>query len=187
MSFITDFQFNNMDRIGNDNCCLTQNEIQNTSLCNYLLQNYTLSDCSMTNTKDIATSQPGINYSGSFGFGGCNVDENSDLIIGGIQTHPKSRIDLFGRTFATVPFLGRGPANPILESQMQQGEDNTNRRTITRLTEKSYLPRHTTPLIPEIRQRIQQSSNLIEHDAVDGWIRGGVPSRELSKDRDFYN
>ena len=188
MAYVSDFTFNNMARMGNDLCCLDQNSIQNSSSCSYLLQNFFAQDCSMKNAKALATTQPGINYSGSFGLGvgGCNVDDSSKLLIGGIQTHPKTRIDLFGRPFATVPFLGRGSVDPILESQIQQGEAITNKRSVTRLTEKSHLKYHTTPLIPEVKQNIQNPSLMIEGMASEGWIRGGVPSRELTRDRDFY-
>lgn len=188
MAYVSDFTFNNMGRIGNDGCCISQNDIQNSSSCSYLLQNYFSQDCSMKNAKALATSQPCINYSGTFGSDMCgsNIDESSKLLIGGIQTHPRSRIDLFGRPFATVPYLGRGSVDPILEAQIQQGESITNKRSVTRLTEKSHLKYHTTPLIPEVKQNIQNPSLMIESMASDGWIRGGVPSRELTRDRDFY-
>uniref|UniRef100_A0A6C0KQI1 Uncharacterized protein n=1 Tax=viral metagenome TaxID=1070528 RepID=A0A6C0KQI1_9ZZZZ len=188
MAYVSDFTFNNLSRIGNDECCLDQNSIQNSSACNYTLQNYFAKDCSMNSARALATAQPGINYSGSMGSDMCgsNINESSQLLIGGIQTHPKTRIDLFGRPFATVPYLGRGSVDPILESQIQQGESLTNKRTVTRLSETNYMAYHTTPLIPEVKQNIQNSNLMIESDASEGWIRGGVPSRELTRDRDFY-
>jgi hypothetical protein len=188
MAYVSDFTFNNLSRIGNDNCCVDQTSIQNSQSCSYLLQNYFAQDCSMKDAKSLATSQPCINYTGGFGLGagGCNVDDSSKLLIGTIQTNPKSRIDLFQRPFATVPYLGRGSVDPLLEAQIQQGETNTNKRTVTRLTEKSYAQYHSTPMIPEVKQNIQNPTNLIEGVASDGWIRGGVPSRELTRDKDFY-
>jgi hypothetical protein len=188
MAYVSDFTFNGLSRISEDGCCIDQNSIQNSESCSYTLQNYFAQDCNMKNVRALATTQPGINYSGGYGLGagGCNVDDSSNLLIGGIQTHPKSRIDLFGRPFATVPFLGRGSVDPILEAQIQQGEAITSKRSVTRLTEKSYLKYHTTPLIPEIKQTIQNPSLMIEGMASEGWIRGGVPSRELTRDRDFY-
>ena len=188
MAYVSDFTFNGLSRISNDSCCIDQNSLQNSSACSYLLQNYFSQDCGMSKAKTLATTQPCINYSGSYGLGvgGCNVDYSSKLLIGGVQTHPKSRIDLFGRPFATVPFLGRGSVDPILEAQIQQGEAITNKRSVTRLTEKSYLKYHTTPLIPEVKQTIQNPSLMIEGMASEGWIRGGVPSRELTRDRDYY-
>jgi hypothetical protein len=142
----------------------------------------------MSKAKQLAVTQPGINYSGSMGSDMCgsNIDDSSRLLIGSIQTNPKARIDLFQRPFATVPYLGRGAVDPILEAQIQQGEAVTNKRTVTRLTEKSHLRYRTTPLIPEMQQTIQNPDNMIEANASQGWIRGGVPSRELSRDRDMF-
>ena len=188
MAYVSNYTFDNMSRIGNDSCCIDQNTIQNSQASTYMLQNYFAKDCSMKNAKSLATSQPGINYSGSMGLaaGGCNVEESSRLLLGGIQTHPRCRIDLFQRPFATVPFLGRGSVDPILEAQIKQGESITNKRTITKLPEQSYLRYHTTPLIPSVKQTIQNPANLVEGVAANGWIRGGLPSRELTKDSNYY-
>ena len=188
MAHVSDFTFNTMGRIGSDSCSQDINSIENAQACSYLLQNYFTSDCNMSKAKQLATTQPGIIYSGSMGSDMCgsNIDDSSKLLIGSIQTAPKARIDLFQRPFATVPFLGRGAVDPILESQIQQGETITNKRTVTQLTEKSHLKYRTTPMIPEIKDNIQNPNNLIESSASQGWIRGGVPSRELTRDRDMY-
>jgi hypothetical protein len=188
MAHVSDFTFNTMGRIGSDSCSQDINSIENAQACSYLLQNYFTSDCNMSKAKQLATTQPGIIYSGSMGSDMCgsNIDDSSKLLIGSIQTAPKARIDLFQRPFATVPFLGRGAVDPILESQIQQGEAITNKRSVTQLTEKSHLKYRTTPMIPEIKDNIQNPNNLIESSASQGWIRGGVPSRELTRDRDMY-
>jgi hypothetical protein len=189
MAHVSDFTFNTMGRIGSDSCSQDINSIQNAQSCSYLLQNYFLSDCNMSKAKQLATTQPGIIYSGGMGSDMCgsNIDDSSKLLIGSIQTCPKARIDLFQRPFATVPFLGRGAVDPILESQIQQGEAVTNKRTVTHMTEKSHLKYRTTPLIPTMKENIQNPNNLIESSASDGWIRGGLPSRELTRDRDMYS
>jgi len=136
----------------------------------------------------LATSQPCVNYSGphTTGAGGYNIDDNSRLLIGTVQTNPKCRVDLFQRPFATVPFLGRGSVCPIMESQMMQGELNTNKRTVNKLSEKSYIKYSNTPLIPDVKKNIQNPANYVEGMAADGWVRGGVPSRELTRDRNFH-
>ena len=189
MAFVSDFTFNNLSRIGNDSCSQDINSIQNVQSANYILQNYFSSDCNMNKAKSLATNQPGILYKGSMGSDMCgsNIDDSSKLLIGGIQTNPKCRIDLFHRPFATVPFLGRGAVDPLLEAQIQQGEIITNRRTVTRLTEKCYDKYHNTPLIPEVEKNIQNPNNLIEGSVDVGWIRGGIPSRELTRDTNGYN
>jgi hypothetical protein len=189
MAFVSDFTFNTMGRIGSDSCSQDINTIGNAQACSYLLQNYFTSDCNMSKAKQLATTQPGIIYSGSMGSDMCgsNIDDSSKLLIGSIQTNPKARIDLFQRPFATVPFLGRGAVDPTLESQIQQGEAITNKRTVTQLTEKSHLKYHTTPMIQSVKDNIQNPSNLIEGMASEGWIRGGVPSRELTRDRSMFS
>ena len=184
MAHVSDFTFNNISRIGNDNCSQDINSIQNTQACNYLLQNYFTDDCSMSKAKQLAIMQPCVYYKGSMGSDLCgsNIDDSSKLMIGSMQTHPRSKIDLFQRPFATVPYLGRGSVDPLMEFQMQQGETITNKKTVTRLPEKSYFNFHTTPLIPEVKDNIQNPNNLIESSASSGWIRGGLASRELTRD-----
>ena len=189
MAHVSSFTFENMTRIGDDACCIDQRTIQDSQSCNYMLQSYFANDCTMQSPITLATQQPCVNYTGSHnvGIGGCNIDDNSNLLIGSIQTNPRCRIDLFQRPFATVPYLGRGAVDPIMESQMQQGELGTNKRTITKLTEKSHLKYRTTPLIPEMKNTINNPSNYIESSAASGWIRGGLPSREMTRDRNFDN
>jgi hypothetical protein len=138
---------------------------------------------------DLATTQPGIMYNGGYnvGAGGCNINDSSKLQIGTIQTNPRCRIDLFHRPFATVPYLGRGSVNSVIESQMLQGEQNNNKRSVNNLSEKSYIKYQQTPLLPAVREKIDNPANKIENVAYDGWVRGGVPSRELTRDNDFVN
>ena len=187
MANVSGYTFQNMSRIGLDDCNKSQTDIQNVASCNYTTQNYFASDCTMKNAKSLATSQPGIMYNGGYnsGAGGCNIDDSSKLQIGSIQTHPRCHIDLFQRPFATVPYLGRGSVNPIMESQIQQGEQIVNKKSTSNLSEKSFIKYHQTPLLPAVQEKIKNSS--IESDASQGWIRGGVPSRELTRDNDYFN
>ena len=138
---------------------------------------------------DLALTQPCIFYKGSFqvGAGGCNIDDNSKLLIGTTQTHPSGRVDLFHRPFATVPYLGRGSVDPAIEYQLLQGKNNTNKKTIVNSSEKSYINNQFTPLIPEVKDKVTNPNNLVEDYAVDGWVRGGLPSRDLTRDNNFYN
>lgn len=181
--------FDNMSRIGLDDCNKSQTDIQNVAACNYTTQNYFASDCSMKNPISLATTQPGIMYNGGYnvGAGGCNIDDSSKLQIGTIQTHPRCHIDLFQRPFATVPYLGRGSVNPIIESQIMQGEQLVNKRSVNNLSEKSYIKYHQTPLLPAIKEKMTNPANQIESVASEGWIRGGVPSRELTRDVNYFN
>lgn len=189
MATYSGYTFDNMSRIGLDSCCVDQSTIQDVAACNYMTQNFFASDCSMKKPIDLATSQPGIMYNGGYnsGAGGCNIDDSSKLLIGTIQTHPRCHIDLFQRPFATVPYLGRGSVNPVMESQILQGEQIVNKKSTNTLSEKSFIKYHQTPLLPAVQQRISNPANQIESVASDGWVRGGVPSRELTRDTDYFN
>jgi hypothetical protein len=189
MATYSGYTFDNMSRIGLDSCCVDQSTLQDVAACNYMTQNFFSSDCSMKKPIDLATSQPGIMYNGGYnsGAGGCNIDDSSKLLIGTIQTHPRCHIDLFQRPFATVPYLGRGSVNPVMESQILQGEQIVNKKSTNTLSEKSFIKYHQTPLLPAVQQRINNPANQIESVASDGWVRGGVPSRELTRDTDYFN
>lgn len=189
MANISSYAFENMSRIGNDSCALDQKSVQNVNACNYLLQNYFISDCTMKKPISLATTQPGVFFNGpsNVGSGGCVVDASSELLIGSLLTHPKCKLELFQRPFATVPFLGRGSVNPVLEAQIQQGESITNKRSITKLGERSYISYSNTPLQPDVKNRVTNPDYCIESSASAGWIRGGLPSRDLTRDKEFYN
>ena len=189
MANVSSYTFDNMSRIGLDECCKSQTDLQNVNSANYMLQNYYTSDCSMKNTINLATTQPGIMYNGGFNsnFCGTNIDTNSKLLIGTIQTHPRCHIDLFQRPFATVPFLGRGSVNPIIESQIQQGDTSVNKRSVNNLSEKSYIKYSHTPLLSSVYNKVNNPANYVEGVASKGWVRGGVPSRELTRDKDYHN
>lgn len=187
MAFVSDYTFQNMTRIGNDSCYTDQRSIQDVRHGNYMLTNY-FPSCPMSKAIDFATSQPSVFYSGSnqVGIGGCNIDYNSNLLISDLS-RTKCRISLLQRPFATVPYLGRGPSNSILESQIQQGEMVNNKKSINTTSEYSYIPYSNYPLLPSIQATITNPSNLVESAAAEGWIRGGLPSRDLVRDQDYSN
>lgn len=176
--------FANTTRIGVDSCIVDQRSIQNTQSCNYQLQNYFLAECGMMKPIEFATSQPAINYKGGYnlGAGGCNVDVNSELLLGSIQTHPATKVELYKRPFVTVPYLGRGSVDSVDESKIMQGEQVTNRRSVNRLSEKTYMNYTSTPLLSSINERITNPSYSVEEVASSNWIRGGVASRDAYRD-----
>jgi len=187
MSSIKYGAFDNSTRIGSDATDLSTRSIQSMASANYMLNNFFSQDCNMTRPIEFATSQPNVFFKGGnqVGAGGCNIDENSELLIGTINTHPKCKISLLERPFKTVPFLGRGQSNPVLESNIQQGDVSNNKKSINTTTERSFIPYSNYPLLPHLETSITNPANLVEGVASDGWIRGGIPSRELQKDADY--
>jgi hypothetical protein len=187
MSSIKHGTFDNLTRLGSDATDLSTRTVQSAASSNYMLNNFFSQDCNMTRPIEFATSQPNVFFKGGnqVGAGGCNIDENSDLLIGKINTHPKCKISLLERPFKTVPYLGRGQSNPVLESNIQQGDMVSNKKSVNPSTERSFIPYSNYPLLPHLETSITNPANLVEGVASDGWIRGGIPSRELQKDADY--
>ncbi len=190
MASLHSYTFDNLSRINDDACALTERDLQNQNYGSYSTTNYFSNMCGMKKPIEFATSQPNVNFKGGFGnycgAGGCNIDEGSDLKIGSIQTKSKCRISLQTRPFASVPYLGRGPSRPVLEAKLQQGAYAGNKKSCKTVTEKAY-GYDKTPLVPSLAATIQNPNNLVEGAAAEGWIRGGLPSREITRDSDYMS
>ena len=184
MANMYDYKFQNMSRIGNDLCSMNVTDKQNVNQQNYLLTNYYAHDSNMTQPIMFATSQPNVNYSGSkqVGIGGANIDDNSKLMQQE-QIRSPCKLSLFTRPYLTIPYLGRGRGDPVLESQMLQGETHQNRKTTNPSSEVNYSQYKNFPVTPEMETTMQNSSRVIESDATEGWVRGGLPSREINRDK----
>jgi hypothetical protein len=182
---VYDYTFYQTARLGDDATDQSQRTLQNSQYATYMLDNFRPA-CPMRSAIDFATSQLNINFTGSkqVGIGGCNIDESSDLAITDM-TKPRCRISLMQRPFVTVPYLGRGRSDVILEAQMQQGDLANNRKSINPSSEVCYIPYSNTPMLASLQATVTNPANLIECEAADGWIRGGLSSRELSKDKEY--
>jgi hypothetical protein len=171
-------EFYSVTRIGDDNCGLTQDLLQNNSAVDYMLKNFYAADCTMKKPIEFATSQVDVNFVAAggdgktCGIGGCNINESNSLAYGA-QTHPRCRISLFERPFLTVPYLGKGPFDCELESQLQQSASIANKKSVNASSEVSYIPISQTPLIPSIQRTITNPQYLVE-----SWTRGGESVRK---------
>jgi hypothetical protein len=182
------YNFDNLTRIGDDSCGINARDVQNNNHGSYTTTNYFTGHGTMKKAISFATQQPNMFYksgTGTCSVGGCNVDSESNLKIGTIQTNPRCRISLQQRPFATVPYLGRGPPKPDLENKILQGSSINELKSCKTITEECFNDYNLTPQIPSIQKNIQNPNNLIESSAADGWIRGGLPSRELSRNNNY--
>ncbi len=177
--------FNTQTRIGEDKCGLSQESIQNVAYSNYLLTNFYMSDCTMQKPIEFATNYKSMMFNAPGGTGnqcglaGCNIDTNNDLLIGSVQTHPKCKVSLFQRQFATVPYLGKGPANVDLETQMLRNTGlESSRKTNNPISEVENNPLKTYPMLPSIQNTITNPKYLVEGVASNDWIRGGESTRD---------
>jgi hypothetical protein len=182
MALIQNF-FDNISRIGYDNCDLTNKTVANTNANNYMLENYNV-HVPMSNTINLATNQPSVFYWGSHegGANGVYIDTDSSLKFSQLTKH-KEKVSDQGRIFKSVPYLGKGPSNAVLESKIQNGDLNINRKSTNPNSEVEHTNHIYYPLIPSIEETVSNPVNLIEGVAYDGWIRGGAPSRLLNREQ----
>jgi hypothetical protein len=177
------YPFNNNDRMSND---VADNTIQTSSNNEYV--NYMLSGASDTELAtsgsyvDFAVGQPSILFSGTVhgnGLNGSVIDSDSLLTIKKKNDRPLEKLQLNQRPFLTVPYLGRGQVNPSLESQLQQGEIASDKKSVSTIMEKSFMEYSMYPVDDKMKQRVDNPSKNVEEYALEGWVRGGVSSREM--------
>jgi hypothetical protein len=139
MSIVSDYTFFNISRIGNDATDNSQRTIQNTNYSNYMLSNYYGNNDSFI---AFASETPTMNVNGINGgssVGATKIDGDSQLHIQNEQGRVGGKIQLSERLFATVPYLGRGSCDPILEAQLQQGDVVSGKKSVSTISEMSYM------------------------------------------------
>jgi hypothetical protein len=174
-----------MDRIGNDSTDQSQKNLYNTRFGNYTLSNYfseTVSDSHV----QFALNQPTINFSGMAygqGLNGAVVDTESKLYIDSVEEERSvGRVQLFERPFLTVPYLGRGSADPSIESRLQQGELVAQKKSVSTIMEKSFTQYSLYPTDANMEERVKNPSYTVEESALNGWVRGGAATRDMAAD-----
>jgi hypothetical protein len=80
----------------------------------------------------------------------------------------------------TVPYLGRGSCDTTLESQLKQGDVITNKKSVSTISEQSFINNQMYPLMDSIKDTITNPKYLVQEAALDGWIRGGSATREFT-------
>jgi len=179
MSFLT------QTRLGNDTQSQTQSDLQSAAQTGYMLESFYAKECNMRTPIEFATNQVNVHFTAAggsgnqCGIGGCNIDDNSSMLIGSTQTHPKARVSLLQRPYLTVPYLGRGPYDSMIETQLQQTQTFTNnKKSVNALSEISYIPLTNYPLIDQIKETVTNPTYLVEDSAKSGWVRGGLNTRK---------
>ena len=184
MSQVVDFVFNNLSRIGQDDYNYTQENLMNNSHLNYFTTNY--KDMNDKTAIDLASSHPTLNMKGGvqLATNGSNVNESSDL-INSKMTNLNFKINLQERTFKTVPYLGRGNVDVGLENNLKFGDTFKEKKTDINFNEQCQFDVKSYPLNKKLRGELTDCKKIVEESAVKGWIRGGLPSREIYKDSKY--
>jgi hypothetical protein len=182
---MADYVFGNMARIGADKVDNTQRNLYNTRFANYTLSNY-YSDSTSDNHVQFATQNPSINL-GQQALNGSLVDIDSMLLIKTEQERSLEKLSLNQRAFLTVPYLGKGSCNTLLETQLLMGENSHESKSVGTIMNKSFMDYSLYPLDKNMEECVKTSKHSIEEVAMDGWVRGGVLTREMENDKSQYS
>ena len=162
-------------------CGLSQRNIESGQAANYVLAGFQCGP-GMAPATLVATEQPMVNFSGSrqMAIGGKNVSTNSELLVNDLSKGPE-KLSLQQPMFVTSPFLGRGHIDTETETDMRNMPYRQNRKSLNPSSEKCYNAYSQTPMLPALKLSIQNPANLVEPVAAAGWERGGMSSRQYSK------
>ena len=181
MATLYPYTFNNMTRSRAETVDKTNQTVMNNKFGDHILTTY-FSDNDRGDYEKVALAQPGVMFSGvswsSHGVGPNTVDIDSALIIKNENARSLEKLSLQQRPFMTVPYLGRGSADTALESQLRQGDVVGNKKSVSTITEQSFMNNQMYPLIDSIKETITNPKYLVQEAALDGWIRGGSATRE---------
>ena len=183
---MSDYSFFNMGRIGADAVDHTQRNIYNTRFANYTLSNFVAENQSNAHV-DFATAQPNVMFSGVSGTGlySAGVDVDSQLSLKKTSERSLEKLQLNERPFLTVPYLGKGSCNPVLETQLLQGEPSHDVKSVSTIMTKSFMDYSLYPTDSQMEEQVSNPAHTIQEAALDGWVRGGILTRELAGDVDF--
>lgn len=181
------FMIEEKTSLGSDPCYQKTADEQSVGVGGYNLNNHYNCGCGAQSTEEVAMEQPSVIFRDGYGAGGmdgCKIDTDSLMKNGTIMTNPGCRQQLFSRPYLTVPYMGRGSGDSCVESPLQTGEDTFQRRECNTLSEVT-LHNQFTPLLPCLKDNIQDARHLIQEDSKKDWVRGGLPSRQIVKNKDY--
>ena len=181
-----DFTVNQWVGLKDDKCTVDIKERESAASCEYLLSNFRpCGDCGASKARDVASKQPQMQISDGVGWvsaGGCKVDDDSKVRLGGEMTNPRIINQLFERPYLTVPYMGNGCYYPDKESRLIQSEQTGEKRSCNVLSGVT-IDNYFTPMLESLKKDIQDPRLLIEE--TNGWVRGGVSTRKNLKDIDY--
>jgi hypothetical protein len=161
--------------------------LYNTRFSSYTVSNF-YPDPAANGQVQFATQQPDVSWfsvQGGSAVGGAVIDVDSNLIIKNTQGRSLEKLSLQQRPFLTVPYLGRGSCDPLIEAQMLQGDNIHEKKSVGTVMSKSFSEYTMFPSDNKMATDATNPKYKIEEAAMDGWIRGGILTREMMNDREF--
>ena len=154
----------------------------------YLLDNQFACECGLKEAQSIQTSQPGIHLKGGFGWiaeKGCLVDNDSNLRQNDDKLTNKRVINqVFERLSATTPNYSKGYYDVDTESIIRPGDFTGDQKPCIASSEITY-GNYFLPMIPKLKEEVQDHKHIIPEDSKQDWVRGGLPTRQMVRNADY--
>ena len=182
------FNIQGLTRLKEDSCYKANRHSDSKKPCNYHTSNYHDCECGAPATADLSLQQPATFYKDGHGWvsnKGCIVDNDSLLRNSRNLTNLKEINQLFPRFMLTTPYLGRGSNDGCVESILRPGETTSQQKSCNSLS-GVFIDRFT-PQLACIRENIQNPKNIIPENSDSSWVRGGQPSRQIIRNKDYLN
>lgn len=182
-----DFRVNNQVSLEQDNCHKIFRDKQSEGPGIYRLNRYNDKTCGIPSVIECASQNPTVLFRDGYGITECYVDDDTQLRIGKSRKNPKCPNQLFTRPYRTVPYMGRGSGNSCIESQIRHGEDTKEKKQCNVLAGVtiSNVDPASMPMIGHLKENIQDPVHIVPEVALDGWVRGGAPSRQIVRDIEY--
>lgn len=130
-----------------------------------------------------ATEQPYINFDDGHGVKPSLIEEEKK--IGKINNFRGDENQLFPRPYLTVPYSGNGTYDVDKHNELRSYDTASEDRASNSLS-GVYIDHQYTPLVPNLKDNIQNPDNIIPEDSVPDWFRGGIDTTQIRKDIDFF-
>lgn len=174
-----EFQINAFTRTWDDMCEVAQNIRDSSGPGAYQVTNLVPKQAAAAK---VEYPNPTLLGREGFGYNNSQIDQDSRLRNESQQAgRQRCPLHVQSRPFATVPYMGNGRGNADVESSLIYSEFARIERPCGTVTE-TFFDGQFVPLVPHLARHIQNPSNLVPEVAADGWIRGGIPSRQFIRD-----
>jgi hypothetical protein len=172
----------------NDNLLVQIDDRESRGPGLYNLDNQYGCDCGLKDAKSIQTSQPGIHLKAGVGWSGengCMVDTDSNMRQNvEILTNRRVINQLTTRLSSTTGNLSKGYYDVDTESVIRPGEFAGDQKPCVGTTEATF-GNYFLPMIPKLKEEVQNYKHIIPEDSKDDWVRGGLPTRQMIRNEDY--
>ena len=182
-----DLKIHNQTSLIDDSCLQNERQHQSIEASDYMVSNFHSCDKNLLDVFTVAGENKGVSVVDGYGVSGNKIEDHTKIRIGDVESRPKCSILLQKRPFATVPYMGRGSADPEVEGKVKTGGVLHKRENWISLEEQqeNTFDRTLTPLVQNLEENIQNPLNLVEEVNDPEWVRGGTPTRQIVKDLDY--